>query len=117
MRPDRTDNKSTQMISLEVPMGNKVQPRLATRPDARFFRGMVWCGGLFLAALFVLIIQQVHIAKTFAAHLAAGGVDDPDAVFGHLNPLILVAPLAVVVCFSGLVVCAFEWLHWRSRRR
>jgi len=85
--------------------GSQLQTNLPTRSEARFLRGLLWCGGCFLAALGILVIQQVYIAKTFAAHLEAGGIDDPDAVFGHFNPLFFLAPFAIVICVLGLAVC------------
>jgi hypothetical protein len=77
---------------------------------------MLWCGGCVLIALAVLVIQQVYTAKTFAAHLEAGGIDDPDAVFGHFSPLILLAPFAIVMCVFGLVFCTIGWLFMKRQR-
>ena len=96
--------------------GSQLQTKLPTRSEAVFLRGVVWCGACFLTALAVLVVQQVYIARTFAAHLKAGGVDDPDAVFGHFNPLLFVAPLAIVICFAGLFVCVIGWLIRRCQR-
>jgi hypothetical protein len=101
----------------EQKFGSQLQTKLPTRSEAGFFRGMLWCGGSFLTALAALAIQQVYVARTFAAHLEAGGIDDPDAVFGHPTPLIFLAPLAIVICFSGLIVCTIGWLFRMGQRQ
>lgn len=96
--------------------GSQLQTKLPTRSEARFFRGILRCGGCFLAALAVVVIQQVYIARTFAAHLKAGGIDDPDVVFGHFNPLFFLAPVAVAIFALGLFVCIMGWLFRRFQR-
>lgn len=97
--------------TLENPkFGSQLQTKLPTKSEKGFFHGMLWSGACFLTSVAVLVIQQIMIARTFSAHLEAGGIDDPDAVFGHFNPLILLAPLAVVICALGLVVCSVGWL-------
>jgi hypothetical protein len=95
---------------------SQLQTKLPTKSEAGFFRAMLCSGACFLASLAVLVIQQLMIARTFSAHLEAGGIDDPDAVFGHFNPLILLAPFAVVICALGLVVCSAGWLVRKCQR-
>lgn len=110
--------------TLENPkFGSQLQTKLPTKSEKGFFHGMLWSGACFLTSVAVLVIQQIMIARTFSAHLEAGGIDDPDAVFGHFNPLILLAPFAVVICALGLVVCSAGWLvrkclrHRRMRKQ
>lgn len=96
--------------------GSQLQSKFYTRSEARFLRGLRWFGGCFLIALVTLVIQQVYIARTLAAHIEAGGADDPDAVFGHFDPIVLVAPLVLVICLIGGLVCLAGWLIKKGQR-
>jgi hypothetical protein len=96
--------------------GSLLQTTLRTRTETRFFIGMLSFGGCFLLALAGLVIQQVYMARKFASHLDAGGVDDPDAVFGHFDPIVLVAPLTLLISFIGVMICTGGWLIKRGQR-
>ncbi len=69
-----------------------------------------------MTALAFTIAQAVYMDRIFAAHLEAGGVDDPDAVFGHFDPLVLLAPFAIVICVLGFVVYTIGWLLRKCQR-
>ena len=70
-----------------------------------------------MVAVFLLVAHQVYISRTLAAHIAAGGTDDPDAVFdrGH----ILIVPLVVLpmgLAFIGMIACGIGWIAKRVER-
>jgi hypothetical protein len=106
----------TKEIETQV-FGSQIQSRLPTRSEARLRRGILWCSAWFLATALILTAHQIYIHRTFAAHLAAGGIDDPDAVFNRAH--ILIIPLVVlpmIMAFIGLVTCSVGWSISRLRR-
>ena len=99
-------------------IGSQLQTKLPTRYEARFLRGILWCGGCFLTALAVVVIQQIYIARTFAAHLKAGGIDDPDAVFSRNFAGIILEGLTLFASLGGLVICFIGWaVSWYQRQK
>lgn len=104
--------------------GSQIQTKLPTGTEVRLLRGLIWCGGCFFVVALLLAAHQFYISHTFAAHLAAAGVDDPDAVFGRGH--ILIIPLLVLpmgLSLVGLIVCGIGWMvkrfehHVRARRQ
>src|SRR5688572_27581318 len=86
--------------------GSQLQTKLPTREEVGLLRGLIWSSGTFLVAAFLLAAHQFYISRKFAAHLAGGGVDDPDAVFDRGQ--ILVVPIVVLpmgLAFVGIIVC------------
>jgi len=79
---------------------------------------MIVSSGIFLlVGLFALILHGFYLSQTFEAHLAAGGVDDPDAVIdrGHLT-VGLLEILIIVVASLGVVIATFRYFVQRARR-
>lgn len=77
-----------------------------------------WNAGLALAAAVLLIAHQLYLSRTLAAHVSAGGVDDPDAVFGRWH--LLVTVFLVAMLFRGVlgfIVCGIAWLRQSKGRR
>ena len=99
--------------------GQHVGIQIVTSRSSKFelllFWAMVLCGGSLLIAVFLLAAQLYYTDKTFQAHLNAGGVDDPDVVFGHFNPLMFFVPVAVLVSFIGSAVSFVGWLLMKMR--
>jgi hypothetical protein len=91
----------------------------AGRPDGgkRELRMIVWSGVFLLVGLVALIFHGFYLSRTFEDHLAAGGVDDPDAVIdrGHLA-VVLLEILIILVAGLGLVIATFRYLVQRARR-
>jgi hypothetical protein len=77
---------------------------------------MVLCGGSLLISALATAVQLYHVDRTFQAHLAAGGVDDPDVVFGHFNPLMFLLPIAVLISFLGWASSSLGWIFIKVRR-
>jgi hypothetical protein len=95
---------------------NQIQKKLPARSEKLLFWVMVLCGGTLVISTLVLAAQIYHVESTFQAHLDAGGVDDPDVVFGHFNPLMLLAPIAAVASLLGASVSFVGWLFMRVQR-
>ena len=104
--------------------GSHLQTNLPSRTEAKLLRGLIWCGGCILVTALLLAAHQVYISRTFAAHLAAGGVDDPDAVFDRWHILIVpFVALPLGLAFVGMIACGIGWIakrtdrHARARRQ
>ena len=78
---------------------------------------MIVSSGVFLLmGLVALFLHGFYLSRTFEDHLAAGGVDDPDAVIdrGYLA-VVLLEILIIGVAGLGLVIATFRYLVQRAR--
>ena len=82
----------------------------------RELRMIVSSGIFLLVGLVALFLHGFYLSRTFEDHLAAGGVDDPDAVIdrGHLA-VVLLEILIIVVGGLGLLIATFRYLMQRAR--
>jgi hypothetical protein len=88
-----------------------------SREQRLFWWTVRWTGCLLLFLLAV-IGHQYWISVTFKAHLAAGGIDDPDVVFSGDQAIFFVVEAAgLLISVIGFGVSMLRWLMALYDRR
>ena len=100
---------SLEVFSLESHMPSQSSQPLS-REQRLFWWTARWAGSLLLVPL-VVFGHQYWISATLKAHVAAGGIDDPDVVFTGEQAIIFVGEAAgLLISMIGFGVSMVRWL-------